>query len=243
MRSLHIPYTPPYQQQYTLWDCASASFYLSFFHFCLLCVLTTLVTYKFSTLCRRRLLLCSDVQIQKGNDADFEKPDVYRPISLTNCLFKILEKIINIKLVWYLERNNKISIYQSGFRQRRRTTDHLLQLENTIRQDMAQKRHAIAVLFGIQKAYDSAWNHYIIRKLQQYSFRRHLVHFVKNFHSNRQMKVQTCYEVANLNNGISQGSVLSCTCFMIAINEIANNLPPCLYKTYVDECTKFLYLL
>ena len=59
------------------------------------------------------------------------------------------------------------------------------------------------------------------------------------FLHNRQIKVcisGTYSEIENLNTGIPQGSVLSCTCFMIAINEIANKLPPNLHKTvYVDD--------
>ena len=101
------------------------------------------------------------IPIYKGNSTDFKTPENYRPISLTNCLCKILEKIINIRLAWSLERNNKITAFQSGFRQRI-TTDHLVLLKNTIRQQVAQQRHTIAVFFDTQKAYDSAWSHYFI---------------------------------------------------------------------------------
>ena len=45
----------------------------------------------------------------------------FRPISLTNCLCKLMEKIINTRLVCYLEKNNLISEYQSGFRASRST--------------------------------------------------------------------------------------------------------------------------
>ena len=148
-----------------------------------------------------------------------------------------LKKNINIRLVCCLERNNKISVYQSGLRQRS-TTDPLVQLENTIRQEMVKKRRKILVFFDIQKAYDSAWNHYIIKKLQQYDLMGHLVHFAKNFLSNRQINVRingSYSEIVNLYTGIPQESVLNCPCFMITINEIANSLLLGLYKTiYVD---------
>jgi hypothetical protein len=50
----------------------------------------------------------------------------YRPIALTNCACKILEKMVSKRLVWFLENNEKLSIFQSGFRKNRCTIDNLV---------------------------------------------------------------------------------------------------------------------
>lgn len=47
---------------------------------------------------------------------DLNYAENYRPISLTSCICKLMEKIINKRLQWYLEINNIISNSQSGFR-------------------------------------------------------------------------------------------------------------------------------
>ena len=50
----------------------------------------------------------------------------YRPIALTSCICKTMERMINDRLVWFLESNNLISGNQAGFRKNYSTNDHLL---------------------------------------------------------------------------------------------------------------------
>jgi len=78
---------------------------------------------------------------------DTSDPFNYRPIALTSCICKVMERMINSRLVWYLERNKLISAMQSGFRKQRSTTDHLVRLESFVREAFAQRQHAVGVFF------------------------------------------------------------------------------------------------
>ncbi len=42
-------------------------------------------------------------------------PNDYRPIALTSCLCKLLERMVNFRLMWHLESNNPLSPCQFGF--------------------------------------------------------------------------------------------------------------------------------
>jgi len=65
---------------------------------------------------------------------DASDPNNYHPIALTSCLCKVMERMNNNRLVWFLERNKLITPLQCGFRKQRSTTDHLVRLESFIRE-------------------------------------------------------------------------------------------------------------
>ena len=55
--------------------------------------------------------------------------------------------MINKRPTWFLESNNHISRFQSGFRSARSTTDNLVRLETFIRDAFIKKEHVVAVFF------------------------------------------------------------------------------------------------
>ena len=80
------------------------------------------------------------------------EPNNYRSIALTSCLCKTLERMINKRLTWFLESNNHISWFQSGFRSNRSTTDNLVRLKSFIRDAFIKKEHVVAVFFLFGKS-------------------------------------------------------------------------------------------
>ena len=67
----------------------------------------------------------------------------YRPIYLRSRIFKTLERMVNARLIWYLETNKLITEYQSGFRNQRSPIDHLIRLETFIREASIKKEHLV----------------------------------------------------------------------------------------------------
>ena len=172
-------------------------------------------------------------------DKDSKDPTNYRPISLTSCLCKLLEKIINIRLMWFLENNNLIAKQQSGFRKNRSTTDQLVKLSNDLQIAVENKEHSIIVFFDVSKAYDTAWRYGVLRNLHQYGLRGSLPIFIANFLRDRRIVVRVGSKMSSehpVENGIPQGSVLSCTCFLVAMNHINDRIPHSVKSTlYVDD--------
>ena len=59
---------------------------------------------------------------------DHTNPVNYRPITLTSCVCKVMEKVVNQRLVWYLESKGLLTNKQSGFRKQRSTIYNLVKL-------------------------------------------------------------------------------------------------------------------
>ena len=93
----------------------------------------------------RKLGLATVIPVPKPGK-DHTEPNNYRPIALTSCLCKTIERMINVRLVWYLESKNLISPVQSGFRSERCTNDNLVRLETFIRDAFVAKEHVVAVV-------------------------------------------------------------------------------------------------
>ena len=109
---------------------------------------------------------------------DSKNPSNYRPISLTSCLCKTMERMINTKLVWFLEKNNILTQYQSGFRKGRTTTDQLIRLESFIRDSFLKGNHVVSVFFDLEKAYDTVWKYGVTRDLHKIGLRGRMPMFI-----------------------------------------------------------------
>ncbi|GBN62166.1 putative RNA-directed DNA polymerase from transposon X-element [Araneus ventricosus] len=143
-------------------------------------------------------------------------PSNYRPIALTSCFSKTLERMVNTRLVHQLEVNNLLPLHQSGFRKGRSTLDNILQLESEIRNAFVRRNHLVSIFVDIEKAYDQTWLFGIHRTLFEFGFRGQLSLFIKNFLSHRVFKVRigsTLSDPFVQLEGVPQGSVLSVTLF------------------------------
>ena len=76
----------------------------------------------------------------------------YRPSALTSCLCKLFERMINERLMYYLERRKILSGIQCGGRQNRSTLYHLVRMEQKVKKAFAVNEHLVAIYFDLQRA-------------------------------------------------------------------------------------------
>ena len=115
-------------------------------------------------------------------------PNSYQPIALSITMCKLMEKIINYRLRWFLESKQLIFKFESGFRLSHSTYDHLINLKSIIREGFAKKQRVIAICLDIEKAYDIVWR--ILEILLNYGLKENILYFVSNFLSIRIIEVR-----------------------------------------------------
>lgn len=95
----------------------------------------------------------------------------YRPISVLTGLSKILEKIINIRLIKYLEENKLLSDSQFGFRAKKSTSQAVHNLTNYITTNLDNGMHTIGIFLDLAKAFDTISCSLLLHKLESLGIR------------------------------------------------------------------------
>ena len=166
-------------------------------------------------------------------------PNSYRLIALTNCICKIMERMINKRLQQYLEQNSIIKPYQSGFRTAHSTLDPLVSLQSDISLALIDKQYCIAIFLDITKAFDNVWHRGILDILHDMNMSGNLPRFIQDFLSGRtyQVKIENHFSNSKtITNGVPQGSVLSPTLFSLVINNVFSRCPAHVrYSLYADD--------
>ncbi len=149
-----------------------------------------------------------------------------RPIALISSLSKAFETILNRKFLKHLLSFNLLS-------------ELLAFLTDSWSSSLSRFGETFAVTLDISKAFDRVWHKALVSKLPSYGFYPAFCSFLSSFLSGRSIAAVAdghCSTSKPINSGVSQGSVLSPTLFLLFINDLLS-LTNCPSHSYADDTT------
>lgn len=168
-------------------------------------------------------------------------PDNLRPICLSSCILKLFERMVNRRLMNYLEETQTLGKDQFGFRKGHQTKDVITYIHNFGRKAIHEKKQAEIIFLDLQKAYDRTWRRLILKRLAKAGVTGYMANFCSIFLERRSFQVRYNDQLSApkvQENGVPQGSVLAVTFFLLAVDSIKSFIPKNTFiKIYADDIT------
>lgn len=127
-----------------------------------------------------------------------------------------------------LEDRRLLDARQHAFRKGKGTSSFFCNLDDHIEEIINNNHHGEFALLDLEKAYDRTWKANIIKTLSAWGIEGNMLSFIQYFLGNRSFRVPIggkTSEPRSQENGMPQGSVLSVTLFLIAMETMFEHIP------------------
>ena len=169
---------------------------------------------------------------------DRSVPANYRPVSLTNHLTKIFERVIRKEIVDHLESQGLMNKTQHGFRAKYSTITQILSYFDSVLSMLEKGFPVDAVYLDFSKAFDKVDHCILLKKVESLGITGKLLQWIQVFLTNRKQQVRVGNHLSPLEwvrSGVPQGSVLGPLLFLIMLVDIDRDIKHSMLGSYADD--------
>lgn len=167
----------------------------------------------------------------------------YRPISLCCVPCKIMETIINERMIQHFTTNKLLSNAQFGFSKRKSCASQLIFCKNVWSKSIDTQKPIDVIYIDFAKAFDSVVHSKLLLKLRSnFGIDNFLLKWIEDFLSCRQQMVKINNSFSNILpviSGVPQGSVLGPFLFNAYINDIVECIDNSTVVLFADDVKLF----
>eukprot|EP00660_Eupelagonema_oceanica_P003521 gene3522-biopygen26623 len=147
--------------------------------------------------------------LKKGKDAQAAKS--YRPVSLTSCVAKLVERLVRARLQHLTERWGLLHHEQAGYRRCRSCEEQLTLISQFIADGLERGESTVMLAVDFTAAFDRAKRELLYKKMLDKGFPPRAVRWVQAFLTRRRFRVR-CGDLQSslreAHEGFPQGTVL-----------------------------------
>ena len=169
------------------------------------------------------------------------KPENYRPVSLTSVVCKLLETLIRDHMVDFLVKHKLTNTSQYGFLKARSCLTNLLCFLEEITKWVDDGSPVDVVYLDFQKAFDKVPHQRLLLKLKAHGIGNDVINWIEKWLTHRKQRVIVDGEISSWKSvlsGVPQGSVLGPILFLIYINDLEDDISSKVLK-FADDTNVF----
>lgn len=171
------------------------------------------------------------------------KCEEYRPINMVPIYEKLLELVVNKQIVDYIEGNNLLTKYQSGFR-KQNSCESALQSVLCKWKDALDNRMLVGVVFlDLRRAFETVNRKLLLLKLKNFGMGSTVVNLLREYLDDRMQEVRYDDSVSvprPSEHGVPQGTVMGPNLFILYINDIVHCVNKCRIQLFADDTLLYM---
>lgn len=167
----------------------------------------------------------------------------YRPISLLSIFSKLLEKIVKVRVITFLNKHNFFSKNQFGFQSGLNTGSAVIEFMSQTYTGINEGQMCAGIFVDVMKAFDTVDHEILLNKLNLAGIRGVAQDWFRSYLTKRLQVTRVDDRVSGIGElkfGIPQGSVLSGLLFLVYINSLCDGVFKGSLVAFADD-TALLY--